>query len=284
MSRLRTLIRKAGIRPRKSLGQSFLEDEGVIQRIVQCAHIDAGDTVIEIGAGLGMMTEAVAHCAERVVAVEIDPTLVRTLDTRLRALRNIEILAGDILRCDLDRMAVQFGLKPPYKVVGNVPYHISRPILFKMLDDRTRISAMCLMLQREVADRLIANSGTRAYGILSVLMDMYAEMNKEFDVPPECFFPRPRVWSTVLTFRMRGDAKYSIRNLEAFRAIVKCAFSHRRKTIFNNLRHADWLNLSPEALRQRLVDAGIDPGRRAETLDTQEYARITDVLTVQKCA
>jgi 16S rRNA (adenine1518-N6/adenine1519-N6)-dimethyltransferase len=140
------------------------------------------------------------------------------------------------------------------------------------------------MLQKEVADRLLAPSGTREYGILSVLMDMYTEMERKFDVPPECFFPRPRVWSTVVTFRMRGDAKYPMRNPEALRPIVKCAFAHRRKTLFNNLRQAGWLNFSPETLRQRLLDGGIDPRRRAETLDTQEYARITDILTMKNCA
>lgn len=279
MSRLRKILRENGIQPRKSLGQSFLEDENIIQEIVRTAHIEGEDTVVEIGAGVGLLTEAIAARAKRVVAVEIDKLLVQVLEGRLRSLTNIEIVSADILKCNLKTLAGSALGEKRVKIIGNIPYHISSPILFEMLAARELISTMTLMFQKEVADRLLAHPGTKAYGILTVLMDMYADMNQEMDVPPECFFPPPRITSTVVTFRMREGKKYDVRNENAFFPLIKAAFAHRRKTIFNNLRHTAWLGLTEEDLRKRLGSAGIDGQRRAETITTQEYALLTDVLT-----
>ena len=282
MRRLRDILREEDIQPRKSLGQCFLGDEGVIRGIVQRARIGVGETVIEIGAGVGLMTEAIARQARRVVAVEIDPVLVRVLERRLGAFRNVEIVAADILRCNLASLIGTGGGSEKVKIVGNIPYHLSSPILFMMLAQKHLVAEMILMFQKEVADRLLAPPGTKAYGILSVVMDMYAEMQPEIEVPPECFFPPPRIRSTVLTFRMRSRPKCPMRRETIFIPLVKAAFAHRRKTLFNNLRQTGWLDLSEDDLRNRLVVSGIDPRRRAETLTPEEYALLTDVLTTNK--
>ena len=271
------ILRMHGIRPRKRLGQAFLQDLNVLRKIAAAADLRGDETVVEIGAGLGILTEALADRAGRVIAVEVDPLLAGILRERLRDRRNIDIVEADVLRYDFssarpDRPGEKI------KVVGNVPYQISSPILFRLLDFRQVISAAILMLQKEVVDRITAAPNTKDYGIPSVMVSRYCRPLRLMDVPGRCFFPEPRVESSVLKLTVREEAPFAAAEDDAFRIVVRAAFSRRRKTLSNNLRLVRWPGLDEPALISILQDAGIDGSRRAETLSAEEFGALTRQL------
>jgi 16S rRNA (adenine1518-N6/adenine1519-N6)-dimethyltransferase len=263
MNSVRKALARYDIRPRKRFGQSFLEDQNVIRRIAALVGATENETVVEIGAGLGSLTAELARSAGRVIALEIDPRLVSALRDRFAGDGRVEIVPGDVLAYDFSS-ALPGGR---IKVVGNIPYHISTPILFRLLESRRSISAMVLMLQKELADRIMAPPGSKAYGIPSVLIARYASVVREMNVPPTCFFPEPGVVSSVLRIEMRVDEV--TRGEEAlFAKTVRTAFARRRKTLWNNLRVAGFAD---DTLERILAKAGIEAVRRAETLTVEEF-------------
>lgn len=268
MSVVRLLLKQYSIQPRKKLGQSFLDDRDIVRQIVSMADPCDDETIVEIGAGLGIMTQELAKKARRVIALEFDPHLVDVLKVRLKDHKCIEVIEIDVLKYDF-ASACREG---KVKVVGNIPYNISSQILFHLLRFRRSISSMILMFQKELADRICAGPGTREYGIPSVLVSRYCITSQILTVPPACFYPVPEVVSSLLSLSVRQNAH--LFNDDVFVKIVRTAFAHKRKTLWNNLRHLG----DTEELVERILDAaGIDRDRRAESLTVDEFSRIANM-------
>lgn len=277
------ILRSRGIRPRKHLGQSFLQDGNIIDKIVDFADIRPDETVVEIGAGLGVMTGLMAARARRIIALDVDPVMVGILKERLSGFENVEVVHADVLEYDF------FSPLPPdspekLKIVGNVPYHISSPILFRLMDFRRCISTMILMMQKEVVERIVARPGTKAYGIPSVMASMFCRTQRLMDVPAGCFYPEPKVVSSVVKLEVRGELPIDLKDEALFRDIVRLAFAKRRKTLVNNIRHARLPGYSTEEMLRALEDSGVDGTRRAETLSAEEFGVLANCMMTPKKA
>lgn len=255
--------------PRTRLGQHFLVDANIVRKIVAAAAITSDETVLEIGPGRGILTEALCHAAKHVIAVELDRRLAEYVRETLRARTNLDVREGDALTFPYD------SLPPGTVVVANLPYYISTPLLFTLFDARHRLDRMVLMLQTEVARRLVAPPGSKEYGILSVLCRYWTEPKVAFHVSRHCFHPKPDVESTVLTLAVRREPPVLVRDEAHFVRIVRAAFAHRRKTVANSLRNEGF---PPEAVAAALAHAHIAPTRRAETLSLEEFAALSEAL------
>lgn len=277
MTSPKKILRSRGLRPRKKLGQCFLQDRNVLEKIVAMADVDRDGTVVEIGAGTGALTERLSEVSGRLLAVEVDPRMADILRERFRDRGNVEIIHRDVLSFDFSLLAEEAG-GGGITVVGNLPYSLSTPILFHLLEHRKQIRTAVLMFQKELAARLAASPGTKEYGIPSVLVAAFASVTRRLDVPATCFYPVPRVHSRVLRFDFLEDPPFPLGEEEHFAAVVRASFASRRKTIFNNLKGLS-LEMSGESdLGTLLLAAGIDPGRRAETLSPAEFGRLSVVL------
>jgi len=251
---------------KKRLGQNFLIDQNIVRKIVAAAELAPADTVVEIGPGRGVLTEALAAVVSRVVAIEIDRELHALLQARQREWPNVELIHGDALTHPFDRLPAG-GI-----VVANLPYYISTPILFKFLEYRERFPRLVLMLQNEVADRLVAKAGDPDYGVLSVMTQYAADVTKAFKVSPNCFRPRPEVGSAVVVLRPRPAGLLPRAEESRFAGVVKAAFAHRRKTLVNSLRDEGFdVPMVVRAVESmRLV-----PAVRAETLTLAQFVELT---------
>ncbi|MDN5361583.1 MAG: rRNA (adenine1518-N6/adenine1519-N6)-dimethyltransferase [Moorella sp. (in: firmicutes)] len=271
------LVREKGLVPRKSRGQNFLVDANIVRKIARAAELGPGDTVVEIGPGLGALTQELAARAGQVIAVEIDRELLATLTETLAGKVNVRLVAGDALKLNFDHLVaeslgVQEGRLPTYKVVANLPYYITTPILLHLLTSRFRIAVMVLMVQAEVGYRLLAQPGGKEYGALSVAVQYYTEPAIALRVPRTVFYPRPEVDSLVLKLTRRARPPVAVADEDLFFRIVRAAFNQRRKTILNALGS---LGREKADLTGVLARAGIDPRRRGETLTLVEFARIS---------
>ena len=260
-----------GFRTKKSLGQNFLKDDMVINAIADATGCSPEDTAIEIGPGLGVLTEALSERAKKVVAVELDDRLIPILKARFALRNNVEIVHEDILRFDWDKVPVPEN--GALRIAGNLPYYITTPILLGILEKDVPASSITVMVQKEVADRIVAKPGGKDFGVLSVSLQYYAEAEKVLDVPAECFDPRPKVDSAVVVLRLKE--KRALKNEEeaAFFRLVKQAFSQRRKTLSNSL--TGYKGLQKEDIEKILLKNGVDPKRRAETLSVDEYIELS---------
>ncbi len=276
MESVRKTLSRYDIRPRKRFGQCFLEDQNMIRRIAALAEVTGNEAVVEIGAGLGFLTSELAQKAGKVIALEIDPRLVSALRDRFAGNTRVEIIPGDVLAYDFS--AASPGGK--VKVIGNIPYHISTPILFRLIEFRRSISRMVLMLQKELADRIMAPPGNKAYGIPSVLVARYASAAREMNVPATCFYPEPGVVSSVLRIAMHED-RVTPEEESLFSWTVRTAFARRRKTLWNNLRAAGF---GEDMLERVLANADIQGVRRAETLTVEEFGLLARELAATGCA
>jgi len=261
--------RVPAIRPRKALGQHFLIDHNIVRKIVRLAELQPGETVLEIGPGRGILTEALVKAASLVVAIELDRDLCTHLRTTLGHHPNFNLVEGDALTYD-------YAQAPsPFLVVANLPYYISTPLLFRLLGERTRIIRMVLMLQREVAARLTAVPGSKDYGALSISAQFYCEVRQAFRVPPTCFRPQPRVGSAVVVLTPLPAPRVPVKDETFYFKVVRAGFAHRRKALVNSLRDEGF---DTEKTVAALEKAGIDPQRRAETLGIAEFAALADAL------
>lgn len=271
------LLQRLGLRPKKTLGQNFLVHAHQARRIVAALELADTDTVVEIGAGLGALTVFLAPAARRVVAVERDPALAQFLQEELLAsVPTVEVQCQDVLRLDFLELRREVGR--PLAVVGNLPYQITSPLLFKLMAERAAISRAVLMMQQEVGARLLARPGTKDYGILSVLLRYHFAIQRLFSLGPANFFPSPQVDSVVLKLTPASPSPAAL-DPDLLARVVKAAFGQRRKTLNNTLtaRAAD-LGLSPEKIRASLAELGIDPGRRGETLDLAEFVTLSNKM------
>lgn len=278
MTTVRKILRDYNIRPRKRLGQSFLEDKNIISKIVNAANLKDDDTVVEIGAGLGVMTELLASRARKVIAIDIDPRMINILQERFKDQPKVSVIERDVLSYDFSS-ALEGDARGNIKIVGNIPYNISTQILFRLLEFRHQISSMVLLFQKEVVDRITASPGGKDYGIPSVIVSMYAHASREMNVPAGCFFPPPKVISSLIKIVMREKPLFEPADDDFFSKVVRIAFSKRRKTLLNNLRSADLLpGCSEDELVFLLGKIDIDGKRRGETLSVAEFARLSNAL------
>ncbi|BDG02597.1 16S rRNA (adenine(1518)-N(6)/adenine(1519)-N(6))-dimethyltransferase RsmA [Anaeromyxobacter oryzae] len=269
----RALLDRYDLRAKKSWGQNFLGDEAILDDIARLAAPRPGETVLELGAGLGHLTARLVARGARVVAVERDRDMARVLRGELG--ERITLLEADAARLDLPELARRFGSGGKLSVVGNLPYHLTSPILFSLLDQAPHVLRAVFLLQREVAERLAAPPGSRDWGVLSVLLQREADVSVERIVRPGAFWPPPKVDSAVLCalFRPPADA---VADPARFRRLVKAGFAQRRKTLRNALEAGKIAD--PEALRAALATTGVDPGRRGETLTLAEWAALDRAL------
>jgi 16S rRNA (adenine1518-N6/adenine1519-N6)-dimethyltransferase len=269
---LKGYLRDYGNRPKKSLGQVFLIEPSIQRSILDLAELDAEDTIVEIGPGTGTLTRDILPRVKRLIALEIDHALVRFLRGSVGEAPGFRLVCTDALRFDYERVSRVTGAR--VKVIGNLPYVISAPLLLTFLEQRKAFSLLVLMLQKEVAQRLTAPPGSRQYGSLSVLCRSSFDVRLARQVSRNCFSPIPNVDSAVLRFVPRETDLIREGTERVFRALVRQAFSKRRKTLFNALRSGPGASLSGERLRQALMECGIEPRRRPETLSPEEYARL----------
>jgi len=256
-------------RPRKRFGQNFLRDQHVLDRIIDAADLRPGDRILEIGPGQGALTDKLLESGLPVLAVEIDRDLGSALQDRQD--ENLSVVIGDVLRLDWEELLTE----PPYKLIANLPYNVSSQILFRVLEHRHLFSRLVLMFQKEVGDRLVAEKGTRDYGILSVLMQTWFRIQRVVKVPPGAFYPPPKVDSVVLCLEPLPKPAVAVNDQELYRKLVKGAFAQRRKTLRNSLQGSGW---PAEQLDLAFRATGIDPRRRGETLDLDEFARLANRL------
>lgn len=257
---------------RKALGQHFLHDRNIVRKIMDAAEIHPDETVVEIGPGRGILTRALSETGSTVHAIELDPSLCEPLQNEFATSPNVRIVQADALTYPFE------DLPAPFAVVANLPYAISTPLLFRLLDLRSRVSRMVLMLQREVARRITAREGGKEYGLLSVGVQFYAEPRLEFIVPRGCFRPPPRVDSAVIHLRIRPAPKIAVQDEAFFFRVARAGFAHRRKSLRNALKDGGF---SADAVERALSAASItagDPNRRAETLSIEAFALLADKL------
>jgi len=278
------LLRKYGIAARKSLGQNFLIDGNILRIVADAAELGPEDGVLEIGPGLGALTERLAERAGRVVAVEIDRRLLPVLEEALAPYPNVEIVHGDVLKLDLRALIRErFAGARRVAVAANLPYYITTPILMKLLEERLPLSVIVVMVQREVADRLKAAPGGKDYGSLSVAAQYFTEPEWIAAVPRTVFLPPPNVESAVLRLRVRGRPAVETSDEPLFFEIVRAAFAQRRKTLLNNLQRLPAAQpLGKDGVRRWIEAAGVSPDRRGETLTLPEFAALADALAARR--
>jgi 16S rRNA (adenine1518-N6/adenine1519-N6)-dimethyltransferase len=277
MSSPKEIIHRYGIKPRKRLGQSFLIEKNIIRKIAAIAQVTKNDIVVEIGAGIGVLTEDLAQNAATIIAVELDEQLVKVLKDKLLKYNNIRIYSGDILEFDFKKITRDEQQK--IKVIGNVPYNISSPVLFRLLSFRKMIDSFVLMLQKEVIQRLVAYPGGKDYGVPSVILQMFAAVEKVLDVPSSCFYPRPKVESSVMKGFFLERPLMELADEDFFMKLVRDAFAQRRKTLINNLKKSKLLEgVSEVDIKKALDIAGIDGKRRGETLSIKEFGHLSNLL------
>jgi 16S rRNA (adenine1518-N6/adenine1519-N6)-dimethyltransferase len=267
-------------RPKKSLGQNFLVDESVVERIVRAVAPRADETILEIGPGRGALTSSLIDSAGRLVAIEFDRDLVTLLRERFIERENFQLVEGDALVEDLCAVIAPASVA---RVVANLPYYISTAILQRLIEQRRCLTEMVLMLQSEVVERITAPPGTSARGFLSVLIEAYCEAEKLFDVAPESFRPVPKVWSAIVRLNIRPAIAGQVNDEALLWQLASAGFAQRRKTIFNNLRAAT-VELTARiersgGIREVLSQARIEPERRAETLALEEWANLTRAVS-----
>jgi 16S rRNA (adenine1518-N6/adenine1519-N6)-dimethyltransferase len=263
-----------GLTPRKRWGQHFLVDRNILSKVLRTAELENGDVILEIGPGLGEMTLALARQVKKVIAVEIDRKLVKILQEKTADFSNIMVIEGDVLKTGIEQLYRQGHQQ--LKVVANLPYQISTPLLFRFIESKQLFSTLTLMLQREVAERMIASPGGKDYGPLSIFTQSVSDLSIQFYIKPSAFFPPPKVESAVI--HMVWKERPLVRPEEEgwFKKVVKGCFSYRRKRLINALRHAD-LPL-PEDLEKKIEKIGIDSQRRPETLTIHEFVCLADAL------
>ncbi|WP_053832924.1 16S rRNA (adenine(1518)-N(6)/adenine(1519)-N(6))-dimethyltransferase RsmA [Paraclostridium bifermentans] len=270
------VVDKHGFKFSKSLGQNFLIDDNVIDKILDGARLSEGDKIIEVGPGIGTLTREMGKVADKVVAIEIDKTLIPILKDTLDEFENIEVVNQDILKVDVQGLVNEKLSGGPVKLVANLPYYITTPIVMKFLEEDIPVTDIVVMVQKEVADRMNAGPGTKDYGALSIAVQYYCDTEIVAKAPRHMFIPQPNVDSTVIGLHVREEKKYKVDSEEVFFKTVKAAFGQRRKTLLNALGTLGFLDKNE--IREVLQEANIDEKRRGETLSIEEFANLANCV------
>ncbi|WP_100332727.1 16S rRNA (adenine(1518)-N(6)/adenine(1519)-N(6))-dimethyltransferase RsmA [Bacillus xiapuensis] len=279
-TRTKEILQKYGFSFKKSLGQNFLIDPNILHRITETADLTKETGVIEIGPGIGALTEHLARSAGKVIAFEIDQRLLPILADTLSPYPQVKIIHEDVLKADVARIAEEeFADRKDIMVVANLPYYVTTPIIMKLLEDAIPIKGIVVMLQKEVADRLSAQPGSKSYGSLSIAVQYYTKAETAFIVPKTVFMPQPNVDSAVIKLIRREKPPVDVLNESFFFTVTRVSFAQRRKTILNNLTHQlPQGKAGKEQIVQALEQAGIDPSRRGESLSLEEFAALSNAL------
>lgn len=263
------ICKRFDIKMSKKLGQNFLIKRGIVDEIVHAAELTVGEPVLEVGPGIGTLTQGLAQSGADVTAIELDRRLLEVLDTTLASYDNVRIIHGDVLKLDVPTIMNQ----KRFKVVANLPYYITTPIIMSLLESKLPIERLVVMVQKEVALRMVAKPGTKDYGALSVAVQYYTEPDIVLDVPPKSFLPAPAVTSSVIRCILRDKPPVDVIDEKLFFRVVKAGFAQRRKTFANTMRTT---GLSKEQIEDILVKANIDGQRRGETFSLQEFADVAN--------
>ncbi|MBP3825932.1 MAG: 16S rRNA (adenine(1518)-N(6)/adenine(1519)-N(6))-dimethyltransferase RsmA [Butyrivibrio sp.] len=277
-ARTKEVLARYNMSAKKKFGQNFLIDGGVLEGIVEAAGVTGKDCVLEIGPGIGTLTQYLAEAAGRVVAVEIDKTLLPVLADTLSEYDNVTVINEDVLKVDIDRIIEEYNEGRPIKVVANLPYYITTPIIMKLFESGALIESITVMVQKEVADRMAAGPGNKDYGSLSLAVGFYAEANTVIDVPPSSFIPQPNVGSAVVKLTKYPEPKVNVKDAKYLFEIIRTSFNQRRKTLSNSLSNNASLGVSRDKVSAALVKMGIDERARGETLTLEQFAELSDIL------
>ena len=275
---IREILSKNSFNFSKSLGQNFLIDEEVLEKMIVNSEIDASSNVLEIGPGFGTLTQKLCMHAQNVVSVEIDSTVIPILKENVSEFDNIKIINKDIMKTDISKLINdEFG-NEKVKVAANLPYYITTPIIMALIEPGLPVTDLTVMIQKEVAERIGAKPGNKSYGALTVAVNFYAEPEIICTVAPSAFMPQPKVSSAVIRLKMRDKPAVEVKSTEKFFNVVRASFGQRRKTLLNALANSSLLNITKEETKRILSRAGIDEKRRGETLSMREFADIADLI------
>ncbi|MFD2306655.1 16S rRNA (adenine(1518)-N(6)/adenine(1519)-N(6))-dimethyltransferase RsmA [Enterococcus termitis] len=279
-SRTKEILKQHGFSFKKSLGQNFLTEPNILRKIVETAGIDTQTNVVEVGPGIGALTEQLAKNAAQVLAFEIDDRLIPVLEDTMSPYKNVTVVHNDVLKADLVGTTKEiFEQELPIKVVANLPYYITTPIMMHFLASDLDVEEMIVMMQKEVADRISAKPSTKAYGSLSIAVQYFMEASIAFIVPKTVFIPQPNVDSAIIKLTKREKPAVEVIDEKEFFKLTKASFQLRRKTLWNNLTHYYGKDeQTKEWLTKSLTEAEIDPSRRGETLSLEEFARLSNQL------
>lgn len=272
------VLQKYQFRAQKKFGQNFLIDTGVLEKIVRAAEITEEDYVLEIGPGIGTMTQYLAEQAREVVAVEIDRALIPILKDTLSAYGNVTIINEDILKLDIHRLVEEKNGGRPVKVVANLPYYITTPIIMRLLEDRIPLKSITIMVQKEVADRMQSGPGTKDYGALSLAVQYYAKPELVANVPPNCFLPRPTVGSAVMRLTRYTEPPVHVKDEKFLFQVIRASFNQRRKTLVNGLGNAGELGVPKEKIAEVIAQMGLSSTVRGESFSLEQFAELANRL------
>ena len=272
------VIQKYEFAFQKKFGQNFLIDTHVLDKIISAAEITKDDLVVEIGPGIGTMTQYLACAAREVVAIEIDKMLIPILQDTLSAYDNVTIINEDVLKVDLNKLAEEKNGGRPVKVVANLPYYITTPIIMGLFENHVPLHSITIMVQKEVADRMRMGPGTKDYGALSLAVQYYAEPYLVANVPQNCFMPRPKIGSAVIKLTVHEKPPVTVRDEKLMFKLIRASFNQRRKTLANGLNNSPELHYSKDQIAEAIGKLGTSPSIRGEALTLEAFARLSDIL------
>ena len=273
------VLQKYGFVFQKRFGQNFLIDTHVLDRIIEASEITKDDFVLEIGPGIGTMTQYLAEAAREVTAVEIDDALIPILKDTLKEWDNVTVLHGDILKTDIRKIADEKNQGRPIKVVANLPYYITTPIIMGLFESHVPVDSITVMVQKEVADRMQTGPGSKDYGALSLAVQYYAEPKIVANVPPNCFMPRPKVGSAVIRLTRHQNPPVTTLDEKLMFRLIRASFNQRRKTLSNSLKNSQELPYSKEEIETAITECGLPLNIRGEALTLEQFARLSDAFS-----
>jgi len=273
------VLQKYNFNFQKKFGQNFLIDTHVLEKIIQESRITKDDFVLEIGPGIGTMTQYLCENAREVAAVEIDKNLIPILADTLSAYDNVEVINDDILKVDINRLAQEKNGGKPIKVVANLPYYITTPIIMGLFESHVPIDSITIMVQKEVADRMQVGPGTKDYGALSLAVQYYAKPEIVANVPPNCFMPRPNVGSAVIRLTRHAKPPVQVEDEKMMFRLIRASFNQRRKTLANGLGNAPDIPLSKELIQESIIELGVPVTIRGEALTLEQFAALSNIVT-----
>ena len=272
------ILQKYNFSFQKKFGQNFLINSAVLEEIIDAAGVTKDDFVIEIGPGIGTMTQYLCVAARQVIAVEIDTNLIPILQDTLSEYDNVQVLNQDILKVDINALANEYNNGKPIKVVANLPYYITTPIIMGLFESHVPIDSITIMVQKEVADRMQEGPGSKEYGALSLAVQYYAKPEIVVEVPPSCFMPQPKVGSAVIRLTRHEKAPVDVDNEKLLFQIIRASFNQRRKTLANGLNNFPAINLTKEQIQESITELGVPVTVRGEALSLEQFAQLSNII------